>query len=219
MYLFSRIFLLVFFSALLATDVKSEQGNARDEVVLKDLGIRFIKPSGWFAANSDAIKDNLRKLDGAREDIQRILDSHRGSIALGSYMEKDPRKTPGIIPTINVLGRTNQSQDFAAFRAHIDQSNKALKGILRNYRVITELSEKGIGGRRVVFFVARFDLSLADGTTHEVINITYGIPFDGLFLQISMSEEFPARSTVQFDRFIESFRFQGGAGVWAVLTK
>jgi hypothetical protein len=179
-----------------------------ETITLERYGASFRAPSGWFVSDREKITENIKKLDSEKEDVRAILASHRGSIAIGTYLRHDPRGQTGMIPTINVIGRPNPHKTFEAFRDTIAASAGSLGSALRNYSVKSPPAEVSVGGRRAVAFTAEYDISAAGGNTSRVQGTTYAIPCGDIFLQVSMSESLPAKHAEVFDRFIKSFSFK-----------
>jgi hypothetical protein len=179
-----------------------------EPVKLERYGVSFRAPKNWFVPERSKIVENIRKLDSEKEDISAILASHRGSITIATYLRHDPRGHAGMIPTINVLGRSNPHSTFEAFRKMIAASSVSVGSVLRNYVVKASPAERTLAGRRVVVFAAEYDISTAAGADYRVSSTTYAIPCGEIFLQISMSESIPAKQSQVFERFIGSFAFK-----------
>ncbi len=175
---------------------------------LQRFGVSFRPPADWFVPDRDKIADNIRKLDSEKENISAILASHRGSIALATFLKHDPRGRAEMIPTINVLGRPNPHGTFDQFRTMIAASATSLGAALRNYVLKSAPADRSLGGRRVVMFAAEYDIGTAGGDTHRVASTTCAIPCGDIFLQVSMSESLPAKHSEVFQGFIESFTFE-----------
>lgn len=177
-----------------------------DTITLARCGITFSKPSNWFVAKPGMVEENIKKLDHEKESIDRILASSRGGIPLASFYKYDPRITPGVIPTINMLGMPNGTKTFDAFRSSINASSESLKSMLQNYVVKIPISERALAGQRVLWFSGEFDLSSGDGSTYKVSNTNYVLPCGKIFIQISMSEALPTTDNQAFVDFIGSFK-------------
>lgn len=201
--------LVCFAAALLIPSAVLCGAGAKEETIkLERYGISFRAPSGWFVPEREKIVENIRKLDSEKEDIRAILASHRGSIAIATYLRHDPRGQTGMIPTINVIGRPNPHKTFEMFRDMIAASAASLGSALRNYSIKAPPAESSVAGRRAVALTAEYDISAAGGNTSRVAGTTYAIPCGDIFLQISMSESLPAKHSDIFDRFIKSFAFK-----------
>ena len=179
-----------------------------ERVTLERYGVSFRAPSGWFVADRDTTVENIRKLDGAKENIRAILASHRGSIPIATYSRHDPRGQSGAVPTINVIGRPNPHKTFETFRDTIAASAASVGSVLRDYSIKTPPAEASLAGRRAVAFAAEYDVTLAGGNTPRMAATTYAIPCGDIFLQISKSESLPPKHGDVFDRFIGSFTFK-----------
>ena len=184
---------------------KAELENKRVEI--GRFGVSFRAPRGWFNPQPEVMIDNIRKLDSGKEDIAAILGTNRGSLLVATYLKHNPRGHVGMIPTINVIGRPNPHNSFDGFREGVAAQSLAIGSTLRNYQVITPVSERDIAGRHVVYFAAEFDLSRQGGENYRISSTTYAIPCGELFLQISMSESMPVKHRAIFDEFISSFSF------------
>lgn len=177
-------------------------------VNLERYGVSFRAPNGWFVSRHEKIAENIRKLDGAKEDIRSILASHHGSIVVATYSRYDPRGRAGVIPTINVLGRSNPHNTFEAFRDMIGANAHSMRSVLRNYVLKAAPTERTLAGRRVVDFTAEFEISTEKGGSYTVSSTTYAIPCGDIFLQVSMSESLPAKHSKVFEHFMGSFSFK-----------
>ena len=209
----TRLFIvtiLIFATRLLASSSATDSPNlsAVDEkpVVLQRYGVSFKPPRGWFTPSRDKIVENIKKLAGDTQDVQAILATHRGSIAVATYLKEDPRHVAGMVPTINVIARPNPHREFEGFRAAIEEQAKNIGGVLRNHVLKTAPAEQNVGGRRVMSFESEFTLATAAGGSYNVTSTTYAIPCGEIFLQVSMNEGLPVKQAGVFDEFI-SFRF------------
>lgn len=201
---------LIFTAASLARGARPAADKAELEskpVVLERFGVSFRGPGGWFTPDRETMIENIRKLDSSKEDVAAILATLRRSIPLATYLKHDPRGHAGMIPTINVIGRPNPHTTFEVFRDAIAAQSHSIGSTLWNYQVTTPAAERDLEGRRVVSFVAEFDLARQGGENYRVSSTTYAIPCGEIFLQISMSEAIPAKHGAIFGQFISSFRF------------
>ena len=202
--------MLIFTAASLARGARPVADKTyleSEPVVLERFGVSFRSPRGWFTPQRETMIDNIRKLDSDKENIAAILATQRGSLPLASYLKHDPRGHAGMIPTINVIGRPNPHNAFEVFRDAVAAQSRLIGATLRNYQVTTPVTERDVSGRRVVYFVAEFDLAREAGDSYRVSSTTYTIPCGEIFLQISMSEAMPVKHGAIFDQFINSFSF------------
>ena len=208
----STIKLLIFALAALIQSTPIWGGERTDladkPVELARFGVVFHGPRDWYTPDPDVILDNLRKLDSEKENLREILASHGRSMVIATYLKHDPRRHQGMVPTINVLGIASSHKTFDHFRAMIAASARSIGSVLQNYVVKTEPTERILAGRRVVFFVAEYDISTRDGVTRRVSGTTYAIPCGEIFLQVSMSESLPVKHSELFASFINSFTFK-----------
>jgi hypothetical protein len=203
---------IIFAACLLCVLAPAWSRNTTDlagkPVELTRFGVAFRGPKDWFTPDPQKLVENLRKFDIEKENLDKILTSHRGSITVATYLKHDPRGHQGVIPTINVIGRRNPDKTFDQFRQTIATSAQSMASVLQNFVVKTEPAERTLSGRRVVFFAAEYDVSIKNGGTHKVATTTYAIPCGDIFLQVSMIDTVPIKHAELFGSFIHSFTFK-----------
>lgn len=205
----SKLIIALFLMLLVVTSAaiaNSDNNRLSDEIVqVPKLGVTFKKPNMWVTPDLTAMVANINKLDDDKENISKIIATHKGSIPVATFSKYDPSTYPGIIPTINVLIRANPYKDFPTFFRFIEMSSRSFVNVLNNCTITKKVTESTISGEKVVFFIAEFDINTAEETTHHVKNITYSIPFDNAFIQVSMSEETSSNNLDLFSDFMNSF--------------
>lgn len=192
--------LLLSFIFLFAFDCLSQISEAET----KD--ITFEKPSGWFEMGSQERLANLKKFEFSKKQLNQLLANDKASSVIAVFYRDDPSKTPGIIPTIQVVIRPKPgAPTFEHFKNSIVRSI-ANTSLLEDFSLIGEVETPEISGIRSVLLHGRFKL-VHQSKSYTIKARTFAIPRDDHFLQISMSGEenkgWPER---EFTQFIESIR-------------
>ncbi len=211
MKLTANISLLAAIAILVCCKTSGEAGAKASNdgpVVFERYGVSFQPPRDWFQAEPEKMRENVRKLDQAKEDIAAILASDRDSVVLGSYAQYDPRTQSGLIPTINVVARPNPNRTFDSFRDAIAASCRAMGATLRNFKVRTDAVERKVSGRAAVYFACEYDLTTAKDETYRVQSELYAIPWGNIFFQVAGIESSPAKHEATFKKLIQSFSFK-----------
>ena len=89
-------------------------------------GFKIPKPENWIDKSELSVKDNLFKYNLKDEEISKLLKSHNGSVPVGYLYKNDPSEYSGIIPTIQVLLRPNNSKDIISFKKMMEPSLKQM---------------------------------------------------------------------------------------------
>lgn len=169
-------------------------------------GIVFERPSGWFALGDRERIANLKKFEFSKEQLSKLLADDRSSTVIAVFYRDDPSKTPGIIPTIQIIIRPKPgAPDFEQFKKSIVRSI-ANTDLLDEFSLIGEVETPVISNVRSVLLHGRFRL-VHQSKSYTIKVRTVAIPRDDYFLQISMSDEddegWPER---EFTQFIDSLK-------------
>lgn len=166
------------------------------------------KPENWYSQSDETIYDNLSKFEFSDAELNKILKTHGGSVPLLIYTKYKPEDYEGIIPTIQINLRPNQTDNFAEFKESIIQSAKQLKNIFNNFEYIDEPHEIEIAGIKSIYFKSKFDLQLQNGEITNVRSWNYAIPTDDYFYQVNFSDAFEKDDSSEiYEELIKSIKF------------
>jgi hypothetical protein len=189
---------------------EGEKDLLREGVVrLAKLGLSFREPDQWHRQNLENFTEVVRKFDEVDESRLRSWVEAQGDIPVAVFTKFDPVDTPGIMPTITVVIRQNPGSDFAEFAAMIRASYRSLPQVFNNFTEIVGPTEATVAERQSIRLVFEYDLHTTDGNAYHVKNITLAIPFDGMFVQIGMTEESPPCNAELFDAFVGAIEIAG----------
>ena len=155
-----------------------------------DIGITEIKvplPKSWKNKSDLEVSKNLFKFDFEEKDLQNMLAQHNSNIPVAIYMKYDPSEYAGIIPTIQVNLRPNNTPNFDIFKAMMQQSMSQMGDYFKNFEVISPMQDIMVGGIKGVMFLAKFNLT--NGVDVWTIRSwTYAVPVGDYFYQINFSD-------------------------------
>ena len=128
-----------------------------------DYGIIEIKvplPAEWKNRSDLDIGENLFKFDIEENDIEQLLAQHNSNIPVAVYMKYNPEEYAGIIPTIQVNLRPNNTPNFEIFKEMMQQSMSQMGDFLTNFEVLTPIKDIAIDGIKGIMFLSKFDILL-----------------------------------------------------------
>lgn len=196
-----RKLLVIFFliNALTATAQKRFES--------KGFNFSMLEPQGWIWANNDDLKQNLDKLDIAKDDLAKIMKDHKGSLLLQSFFKYDPQTYPGLIPAIQINVREKNNPDFALFKQSIINSARNLQKVYKDYNFIQDVTELKIGGVKSLYFISKFTMKTDSGQEFRVRSRIYVIPMNDYYFQINMTDGLLSDDcSKEFDALIRSVR-------------
>ncbi|MCX6265239.1 MAG: hypothetical protein NTZ47_11985 [Bacteroidetes bacterium] len=154
----------------------------------KAYGFEMQSPKNWNEATNAVLMNNLAKLYNSNENLQKILQSNKGSLLLSSFYKYDPQFHPGLIPTIKINVRQKTDVDFGKFMSNITQSAKGFFTIFKDFEYLTAPTEIEISGIKSVYFIGKFTLRTQDGQEMKVRSRTYAIPRKNYFFQVNFMD-------------------------------
>ncbi|MBP6797523.1 MAG: hypothetical protein KA124_05455 [Luteimonas sp.] len=202
--------LFIVFAALLLPGVQAGEGSSAigRESTVRHGGIRFEAPPSWVASGMPRLIDNIGKIEFDAARVEKLLaESRDGSSHLATYTSHDPRSHAGILPTINVVVRSNPRTRFDLFKRDLASSLEGMSSMFENYMVTAPAGERMVGGLRAVSFESEYDIRTRDGQAARIVNRTIAIPRGATFIQISMLDVAPGENSGVFEAFLDSFAF------------
>ena len=144
-------------------------------------------PKEWKNRSDVDISKNLFKFDMEENDIEDLLVQHNSSIPIATYMKYNPEEYAGIIPTIQVNLRPNNTPNFDIFKEMMQNSMSQMGDFFTNFEVLRPIQDTTIDGKKGIMFLAKFDLS--NGVdVWRIRSWTYAIPVGDYFYQINFSD-------------------------------
>ncbi len=172
-------------------------------VEVPGLGLSYAIPAGWFSTplNFDA---NLKKTGLSTAERQRILASGPRGTPLSSFQKYDPKKTAGLIPTINVIalpfGSKDPKQVLGAMKASTDAGGKTLA----DFAYVVEPRWVKVAGVDAVELVVTFGMPMPDGTKEAVRARSLAIPAAEGLIQVSFTEPASEKNDAVYRTFEQS---------------
>ena len=193
-----RIFLVFLFFAFSIVGFSQRPADAPE-------GFSFEKPTNWYEGDIAARAASLRRFTFDKNDMAKLLATERSSGIVAVLYRNDPKKTPGIIPTIQVILRPKSTKmTFDQFKGAV--SNPKPFEALEDFTFLGAATSVDISGVRSVLLNSTFKLRRGD-QVYSIRSRTYAIPRTDYFIQISMSDEDDEGWTEkEFNDFISSVR-------------
>lgn len=168
-------------------------------------GFSFEKPTNWFEGDIAVRAANLKRFTFDRDDMAKLLANEKSSGIVAIFYKDDPKRTPGIIPTIQVILRPKSAKmSFDQFKGAV--SNPKPFEAFEDFAFSGAATAIDISGVRSVMLNATFKLRRED-RVYSIRSRTYAIPRTDYFIQISMSDEDDEGWTEEeFADFISSVR-------------
>ncbi|MGI8670508.1 MAG: hypothetical protein ACR2J3_11800 [Aridibacter sp.] len=195
--------------ALLTLLFGCQQTTSQHKETLKnrEYGFYMQEPKDWIVGDNKDIAKNINKFDFDDEKFKRMMQTEKGNILLKSYYKYNPKTTAGIIPTIIINLRKNDTKNFEQFKNSISKSAVSFKQYFSDFEFTEEPQEVEISGIRSVFFSGKFSLKKKDGEVLQAKNRTYAIPVEDYFYQVNFSDgQNGEDSTALFDELLKSIK-------------
>ncbi len=138
---------------------------AQEHLELKQFGFAMDAPAGWFKSQDEGLVENIEKFDLTDAQQDKMLKSLDAASKFIAYHKYDPKKTRGIIPTINIAVRSTNLKSFEKFKLHIDRQGEQLSKILENFKD-TPAEVVVIDGTKIWISTATYNLK--DPTSKNV---------------------------------------------------
>jgi hypothetical protein len=167
--------------------------------------LTFEKPLGWFEADNNLRTSNLKKYGFSKSSLAKLSANDRSSGVVAVFYRDDPKKTQGIIPTIQVILRPKAATvSFDQFKKAI--ANPAIFASLEEFALAEDVKTIEVSSVKSVLMNATFRLRMGD-ELFQIKTRTYAIPREYYFIQISMSDENDAGWTEkEFSDFISTIQ-------------
>ena len=193
--LFTFVFFIIFGSCM---------AQSTDDGIIE---IKVPLPAEWKNRSDLDIGENLFKFDIEENDIEQLLAQHNSNIPVAVYMKYNPEEYAGIIPTIQVNLRPNNTPNFEIFKEMMQQSMSQMGDFLTNFEVLTPIQDIAIDGIKGIMFLAKFDLS--NGVDVWAIRSwTYAIPVGDYFYQINFSDTADENCEDLYENLLKDIAFK-----------
>ena len=171
-------------------------------------GFKIPKPENWIDKSELSVKDNLFKYNLKDEEISKLLKSHNGSVPVVIYTKNDPSEYSGIILTIQVLLRPNNSKDIISFKKMMEPSLKQMADAFSNFEILSPLEIIEIDGFKALKFISQFDMPINENETSTIRSWTYAIPSGTHFYQINFSDTESENSEKLYNELINQIKLK-----------
>ena len=154
----------------------------------ESLGFTIEQPKNWILAKNGETLDNFKKeikLDP--QTLNDLIEQNKGTIQVVSFYKYSLDTTHGIIPTIKVNLRKNNTKSFDTFKKAIDESLIGIKKVFPDFKYQTNPVKSQISGLDCVKAVCTYTLKVKNG--EEKVKITvYAVPIKNQFYQITFMD-------------------------------
>ena len=200
----AKYLLLVWMYLLNLTTVLAQERFINDAY-----SFSMLKPMGWVERQNTELINNLKRYEIGSKTLNDLIKQHQKTVALASYYKYDTQTHAGLIPTVNVLVRQNQTQTFDNFMSMITQSANGMKQMFKDMEYIKKPEVLIIDGVKSVYFVNKFTMKLADGTSIKVRSRTYAIPRKEYFFQINFIDGSDSEDcNAEYDKLEKSIKLK-----------
>jgi hypothetical protein len=165
-------------------------------------------PEKWYQTTNEEITDNLGKFELTDKELDKYISDHKGSVLIKSFVKYKASEYSGLVPAIQVNLRKNTTGSFEDFASVISKSAEDMKNMLPNFAYIHKPQAVIIGGRKAIYFYARFTMNSKDGGTINARSRTYAVPVGDKFYQISFSDGGAEDCSKLFDDLIKTIKFE-----------
>lgn len=152
------------------------------------LGYSMEQPENWIVAKNDETEKNIQeqiKLDA--ETLSKLLDQNKGAIQVVAFYKYPIETTSGVIPTIKVNLRKNNTHSFDVFKNEIEASFIGIKEVFPDFKYLTNPVKTQMSGKDCVKAVCTYTIKAKNG--EEIVKITvYAIPIQNKFYQITFMD-------------------------------
>jgi hypothetical protein len=164
-------------------------------------------PENWHKNSNNDILDNLLRIKTTKKELDKYLNDHKGSILLLAYTKYRPEEHPGLIPVIQFNLRSNQSKSFSEFTSIMGKSAEGFKKFFKDFKYIDSTRIIDLGGKKVVYFSAKFSITTKNLDTIHSRTRTYAVPFDDRFLQINFTDGPSDNCSILYDELLKTLKF------------
>ena len=154
----------------------------------ESLGFNVEQPEKWIVAKNGESVENIKKqikLD--TETLNKLLEQNKGTIQVVTFYKYPIETTPGIIPTIKVNLRKNNSKTFDEFKKVIEESFSGIKNVFPDFKYLSNPVKTKISGLDCVKAVCAYTLKAKNGEEKVTITV-YAVPIKNQFYQITFMD-------------------------------
>ncbi|MDO9376098.1 MAG: hypothetical protein V4725_14275 [Bacteroidota bacterium] len=144
-------------------------------------------PTGWIQFQRDDVLNSVKSKFALSDKMKEEILANTKSKQLLGYAA--PAKAGALYrPNIQVLLIKNGGQNFAQFKASIQNSLGAFKNQIGDFKIIDSVSEVVIGGRKAVYAKITGYLPTKTGEKATLISRIYAVPAEKYFYQVTMND-------------------------------
>ena len=170
----------------------------------ESLGFSIEQPKNWIIAKDGETLENFKKeikLD--TQTINDLIEQNKGTIQVVAFYKYSLDTTHGIIPTIKVNFRKNNTKSFDTFKKGIDESLNGIKKVFPDFKYLTNPVKSQISGLDCVKAVFTYTLRVKNG--EEKVKITvYAVPVKNQFYQITFMDSEKENNTELFNQLAKT---------------
>lgn len=159
----------------------SSFGQTSDSV-----NVSYWTPPSWFSGDKKLLHDNIHNYKFSQDQISQLVNDLNASKVLGVYYKYDPKVHHGLVPTIKVYIRHNQSENFDDFFLSLKNGIESVKSLVTNFKYIENPTTVSIGQRKAFYASSTYELKVQTGEAASVRTKFVGIPFGREYLYVTL---------------------------------
>lgn len=160
----------------------------QEHLELKKFGFTIDAPKGWFKTQDKGLVENLEKFDLSDVQQDKMLESLDAASKFIAFHKYDPKKTRGIIPTINIAVRSTNFKSFDKFKLHIDMQEKELSKVLESFKD-TPPEVVVVNGVKIWLTSATYNLKISESDTVKLYTRMLYIYRGSYYISINFIDE------------------------------
>lgn len=162
--------------------------NAQQIFKNEQLGFSMEKPSNWITANDTQIKENIKEhIKLNPETLKKLIIENKGTINVVTFYKYSIDSINGVIPTIKINLRKNDTKSLVSFKNAIEISYNNIKTYFPDFSFTTAPTIKEIDHKKSIYSVCSYTLKTK--SKKEKVNIiVYAIPMGDHFYQITFMD-------------------------------
>lgn len=164
-------------------------------------------PEKWNEITNEDIWNNIDKFKLTDSELNKYISDHKGSVLLLAYLKYKQTEHPGLIPTIQVNLRINTTNNFKDFFLLMSKSAEDMKKHLNDYEFIDNPDTLLVGGKKAMFFSAKFTMSTKNGAIINARSRTYAVPNGDKFFQINFTDGDGEDCSKLYDELLKTIEF------------
>lgn len=182
--------------------------NAQETYQNKKLGFSMEKPTDWIEANQTETIENLKeqiKLSPAL--IEKLITENKGTLDIVAYYKYPINSVDGVIPTIKIVLRKNDTKSLIAFKNAIETSYSSLKSYFPDFSFTTIPTIKEIDNKKSIYTVCNYTIKTKSKA--EKVNATvYAVPIGDKFYQITFMDSEKENCQDFFEKIAKSIHIE-----------